>query len=72
MYVSACEYLAIWSDKTTVHKIIDCSSMTLIMVVNMKIMVSWDVKPCSLVNNAHVFRPGHSITECTIGYGQVY
>jgi hypothetical protein len=24
--VSVCEYLVIWSDETTVHEIIDCSS----------------------------------------------
>jgi hypothetical protein len=40
--------------------------MTLVMVVNMKIMVFRDVKLCSLLDNAHVFRPGCSETERTL------
>lgn len=40
--------------------------MALVMMMNLKIVVFQDVKPCGLVDNAHVFRPGHSRTECTL------
>jgi hypothetical protein len=32
---SVCEYLVIWCDKTTVHEIIDCSSITVTIVMNL-------------------------------------
>jgi hypothetical protein len=52
MCVCVCEYLVIWCDKTTVHEIIDCSSIHLLQIL--QIMYNKCVKKKSIIHRVLV------------------